>query len=244
LAGPAAPLLLPPFPLGRLARRPSRPLPRAAHLAHPASSSPTPKTLGRALPQPPPPPPGGARSSAPPPLPPTSFSLPDPAHIPLSLPRRRSPSPSLAPPSHRPPLQRPRRPGAAPARRARPLAPVAGAARRPYGSRARPPASPGGMGARRSRPGRRPRPRRLRRGRATPARAAWARPSDVQPVSAAARQPSRMAYAAGRHGLPARWLSTPSHGPAVASPGAQRGQAPLVRGVARVPTARPGAASA
>jgi hypothetical protein len=36
--------------------------------------------------------------SAPPPFPYLLLSLPDPAHIPLSLPRRRSPSPSLSPP--------------------------------------------------------------------------------------------------------------------------------------------------
>jgi hypothetical protein len=70
-----------------------------AHLAHPARSSPTPKTLGHALPQlPPPPPPGGARSSAPPPfpLPPSLSPIPRTS---LSLPRRRSPSPRAVSPS-------------------------------------------------------------------------------------------------------------------------------------------------
>jgi hypothetical protein len=142
LGGPAAPS----------PARPSSPLPRAAHLAHPARGSPTPKTLGRALPQPTPQ------------LSPSLFSL----HPHLS---------SLC--SHRlgGPCGDPTQPVALPLsrRRARPLAPVAGAARRPYGSRARPPASHGGMGARRSRPGRRPRPRRLWRGRVAPVNAAPAR---------------------------------------------------------------------
>jgi hypothetical protein len=63
LGGPAAPS----------PARPSSPLPRAAHLAHPARSSPTPLTLGRALPQPPPPPPwwGPLVSPTPFPLPPS-----------------------------------------------------------------------------------------------------------------------------------------------------------------------------
>jgi hypothetical protein len=99
-------------------------------------------------------------------------------------------------------------------------------------ARGRGPSQPRRHGARRSRPGRRPRPRRLRRGRVAPARvaSAWARPWRGRP----GRGPLTRSPAASRGGGAAaipRGLRGGSARPRTAQP-----WPPLVRSVAKLPS--------